>query len=180
MARRLASNVTIYTNGAKGLGEQLVPAFATDVGIKLDERPITRLEKGPTGSEVIVHLADGQSITEGFLVHFTFYYPEVLRSIHASYLINPLLENIHSPRSGSQTPDGGQWAFCASTITRADGPGGYQNYPALLRKQHPWSVCNRRLQHPAQGDITSRGNGHFRCRWGCNTAGDRPRPKLCC
>lgn len=70
MAKRLASKVTVYTNGAKDLGEQLVSNFATEVGIKVDERSITRLEKGSTEPQVIVHFADGQSITEGFLVSF--------------------------------------------------------------------------------------------------------------
>ena len=70
MAKRLASKVTVYTNGAKDLGEQLVSNFATDVGITVDERPITRLEKGSTEPQVIVHFADGQGITEGFLVRF--------------------------------------------------------------------------------------------------------------
>jgi hypothetical protein len=73
MARRLASNVTIYTNGAKDLGEQLASSLASDVGIKVNERLITRLEKGPTRAEVIVHLDDGLSVTEGFLVRLTFF-----------------------------------------------------------------------------------------------------------
>lgn len=70
MARRMTSNVTVYTNGAKNLNEQLVTALSGDVGIKVNEHPITRLEKGSTEPKVIVHLADGSSITEGFLVCF--------------------------------------------------------------------------------------------------------------
>lgn len=73
MAKRLASKVTVYTNGAKDLGEQLVSSLTTDVRFKVDERPIIRLEKGPTEPEVIVHFEDGQSITEGFLVSFPFF-----------------------------------------------------------------------------------------------------------
>ena len=74
MARRLTSNVTIYTNGTKDLGGQLVAKLDDDgdIGIKVDEHPITRLEKGPSGSEVILHLGNGSSIHEGFLVRSCF------------------------------------------------------------------------------------------------------------
>lgn len=81
MAKRLASKVTVYTNGTKDLGEQLVSNFATDAGIKVDERPITRLEKGSTEPQVIVYFADGQSVTEGFLVRFTVFFPTVVFSM---------------------------------------------------------------------------------------------------
>jgi hypothetical protein len=74
MARRLTSNVTIYTNGAKDIGGQIVASLTKDgdVGIKIDERPITRLEKGPSESKVIVHCVNGPSILEGFLVRSRF------------------------------------------------------------------------------------------------------------
>lgn len=93
MARRMTSNVTIYTNGAKNLSEQLVTALSGDVGIKVNERPITRLEKGPTEPKIIVHLADGSSITEGFLVRFRLLIP--MKSFAQSmpvHLINPALD----------------------------------------------------------------------------------------
>lgn len=78
MARRLTSNVTIYTNGAKDLDRQIVASLDNDgdVGIKVDERPITRLEKGPSESKVIVHFANGSSILEGFLVRSRFSFDE--------------------------------------------------------------------------------------------------------
>ena len=106
MARRLASKVIIYTNGAKDLSEQLVSSLGTDVGIKVDERPIARLEKGPTEPEVIVHFADGESITEGFLVNCSLFFSKALPSIHASlpYKLHCLLENSHSLRSRLTNP----------------------------------------------------------------------------
>ena len=75
---------------------------------------------------------------------------------------------------GSQTQDGGQWAFCASIIARADGGWRYQNYPAFSWKQCPWCICSWWFQLAAQGDITSRSNGHFQCCWDRNTAGGGP------
>ena len=74
MARRLTSNVTIYTNQAKDLGGRLVASLDLDgdAGIKVDERPITRLEQGQSESKVIVHFVDGSSILEGFLVRLRF------------------------------------------------------------------------------------------------------------
>ena len=152
MARRLASKVTVYTNGANDLGEQLVSGFATDIGIKVDDRPIIRLEKGPTEPKVIVHFADGLSITEGFLVCVKLFFSP-MESFARSLLslpCTPLARKVYTHGvSGPQTPDGGQWVFCASTFARINRAGGYQNHSALLRKQRPWSFCNRRLQHAA-------------------------------
>lgn len=111
MARRLTSNVTIYTNGAKGLGEQLVLGLTADVGIKVDERPIARLEKGATEPEVIIHLVGGLSITEGFLVRFTFAFliKRIARSILACLVLfsrkHALTEfQVHKPRTEINGP----------------------------------------------------------------------------
>ncbi len=69
MAKRLAPNITIYTDGAEELAQQTAQA-AVDDDIKVESRRITRLEKGAEGSTVVVHLDNGQTITEGFLVRF--------------------------------------------------------------------------------------------------------------
>lgn len=67
MAKRLASTVTIYTNGAGDLYEQILLGLnGTD--IKVDKRRIARLEQGSGQTRVIVHLEDGSDIGEGFLV----------------------------------------------------------------------------------------------------------------
>lgn len=69
MAKRLAPTVTIYTNGAEDLYEQIILGL-NGSEIKVDKRRIARLEQG-SGSEqtrVIVHLEDGTDIREGFLV----------------------------------------------------------------------------------------------------------------
>ena len=67
MAKRLTPNVTIYTDGAKELAQQTILA-AKDDDIKVEDRKITRLEKGAEESSVVVHLGNGDKITEGFLV----------------------------------------------------------------------------------------------------------------
>ncbi|KAI1105363.1 hypothetical protein F4804DRAFT_341243 [Jackrogersella minutella] len=69
MAKRLASKVTIYTDGADDLSDQIILNMGNDT-IEVDRRRITRLEKGAsTESEVIVHLADGTTVPQGFIVH---------------------------------------------------------------------------------------------------------------
>ncbi|MCJ1271571.1 hypothetical protein MMC22_011473 [Lobaria immixta] len=72
MAKRLAPTVTIYTNGAEDLYEQITLGL-NGSEIKVDKRRIARLEQGSEqGSEqirVILHLEDGSKIREGFLVH---------------------------------------------------------------------------------------------------------------
>ena len=67
MAKRLTSNVTIYTDGAEELAQQIVLA-AVDDDVKVDSRPIALLKNGAEKSSVVVHLGDGQQINEGFLV----------------------------------------------------------------------------------------------------------------
>lgn len=68
MAKRLAKDVTIYTDAAKNLSEQVAAAIGPS-DIRLDTRPISRLEKGASGAEVVLHFSDGsETRTEGFLV----------------------------------------------------------------------------------------------------------------
>lgn len=69
MALRLASEVVIYTESSGELSEALEKA-AGNSKIKVDIRPIARLVKGGTGSEVTIEFKDGTSSTEGFLVSF--------------------------------------------------------------------------------------------------------------
>lgn len=69
MARRLADTVTIYTDGAEELSEQIALLLNND-SLKVDRRELARLEKGnATRSEVVVHFKDGSSKSEGLLVH---------------------------------------------------------------------------------------------------------------
>ncbi|MCJ1247524.1 hypothetical protein MMC30_004738 [Trapelia coarctata] len=68
MARRLADNVTIYTDSNKSLSEQL----REDLGnshITVDARSITHLEKSTVGHAVIIHFDDLTTKTEDFLAH---------------------------------------------------------------------------------------------------------------
>ncbi|OBT38622.1 hypothetical protein VE00_10790 [Pseudogymnoascus sp. WSF 3629] len=67
MAKRLAEKVTIYSDGDQELGDQIKIAAGDE--IRVDNRRITRLQKGPIKSELIMHFADGKQKTEGFLVH---------------------------------------------------------------------------------------------------------------
>ncbi|MCJ1348977.1 hypothetical protein MMC31_007210 [Peltigera leucophlebia] len=68
MANRIVPIVTIYTDGAEELNEQIILAL-NGSDIKVDKRRITRLEPGSEQSRVKVHLEDGSIIHEGFLVH---------------------------------------------------------------------------------------------------------------
>jgi hypothetical protein len=66
MAKRLAEKVTIYSDGDQELGDQIKIAAGDEISV--DNRRITRLQKGPVKSEVVMHFADGEHKTEGFLV----------------------------------------------------------------------------------------------------------------
>ncbi|PIG89333.1 thioredoxin reductase GliT-like protein [Aspergillus arachidicola] len=68
MARRFADSVTIYTHGAEELSQALEDA-ADGTGIKVDKRPISRLVKGASKSEVQIVFKDLTIKTEGFLTH---------------------------------------------------------------------------------------------------------------
>lgn len=70
MTKRIAPIVTIYTDGAEELNEQIILAL-NGSDIKVDKRRITRLEPGSELSRVKVHLEDGSIIREGFLVRIT-------------------------------------------------------------------------------------------------------------
>lgn len=67
MAKRLADDVTIYTDGNESLADEFRKVLAKS-SIKVDTKPIERLEKGKVGAEVTVHFKDKSQQTEGFLV----------------------------------------------------------------------------------------------------------------
>ncbi|PYI01182.1 putative pyridine nucleotide-disulfide oxidoreductase [Aspergillus sclerotiicarbonarius CBS 121057] len=69
MAGRFARGVTVYTNGDGKVGEGLRGVVEGVSWLRVDERPIVRFEKGEVGMSVLVHLGDGESKMEGFLVH---------------------------------------------------------------------------------------------------------------
>lgn len=72
MAKRLARNVTIYTNGSSELESQIQTELGKDPVIKLDNRPVTRLERVDSKtSEVTVHFEDGKQVTHGFMVRIS-------------------------------------------------------------------------------------------------------------
>jgi len=70
MAKRLSDNVTVYTDGSVDLSEEIEAAVAVtgDGNIKVERRRVVRLERAESGSGVVVHLEDGTTVTEGFLV----------------------------------------------------------------------------------------------------------------
>ena len=70
MAKRLTGKVTVYTDGATSLAEQL-DGMAVDGEVVVERRAIARLEKSSHGTDVIVHFKDGEKVTEGFLVKDT-------------------------------------------------------------------------------------------------------------
>lgn len=79
MARRFTKKVTLYTNGANELAEQLKTELQKDKDgraglVTVNNQVISKLARGnKRESDVVVTLADGTSQTEGFLVseHFT-------------------------------------------------------------------------------------------------------------
>lgn len=69
MAKRLTEQVTVYTNGAEGLTNEIQAVLKGSIsGIRLDERKIAKLTKGEKETEVDVAFVDGETVTEGFLV----------------------------------------------------------------------------------------------------------------
>ena len=69
MARRLARNVVVYTDGADDVAEQVALGIKPGFNLTIERRSIERLSKGAGDSEVIVHLKGGEQQTQGFLVH---------------------------------------------------------------------------------------------------------------
>jgi thioredoxin reductase len=69
MALRLSKRVNIYTNGNGTLSEELKVAAKKNSNISIDNRAITRLEKGEENTDVIIHFADNTSVTESFIAH---------------------------------------------------------------------------------------------------------------
>ena len=67
MARRFTTTVTLYTDGAEELAHALKES-ASGTGIKVDNRKISKLVKGPGASDVQIVFQDGTQVTEGFLV----------------------------------------------------------------------------------------------------------------
>ena len=68
-AAQLTSSVTIYTNGAEELGQQITAASGDGEKPNIDTRSIKRIKKGPKGAEVVLEFEDGNKKTEVFLVH---------------------------------------------------------------------------------------------------------------
>ena len=71
MAKRLVDQVTIYTNGNKEQALALEEAIADLDGFKVNSRPVARLEKRERAQaelSIIIHLKDGTSVEEAFLV----------------------------------------------------------------------------------------------------------------
>ena len=74
MANRLSEAVTVYTDGAEELAEQISSDLKGSVsGIRVDKNHISKLAKGPEKSQVILTFEDGSERTEGFLVCWTWF-----------------------------------------------------------------------------------------------------------
>jgi hypothetical protein len=67
MARRLACEVTVYTDGALELSKTLAGPLAAE-GFELVSPNIARLSLGPEDHGITVELEDGTIHKEGFLV----------------------------------------------------------------------------------------------------------------
>ncbi|KAJ1712134.1 thioredoxin reductase GliT-like protein [Aspergillus flavus] len=68
MAKRFASTVTLYTDGAEELAQTLQES-TRGTGIKVNKKKISKLVKGHGASDVHVIFEDGTQVTEGFLTH---------------------------------------------------------------------------------------------------------------
>lgn len=70
-AKQLAGKVTIYTDGSEALAASLTAGLRPQEleHIVTDTRPITKLIKEPTATNVTIQFASGPNVTEGFLVH---------------------------------------------------------------------------------------------------------------
>lgn len=68
-AARFTESVTIYTHGADELELGLRAAQGSNQLFKIDNRRITRIEKGTGFADVVLHFEGGSTVTEGFLGH---------------------------------------------------------------------------------------------------------------
>lgn len=73
--KRFAKTVMIYTNGSDELFEELARTITNPQKMKINSQRIKCLEKCGAGGEVMVHLEDGTTRTEGFLGHIPFTKP---------------------------------------------------------------------------------------------------------
>ena len=69
MARRLAKNVVVYTDGADDVAEQVALGIKPGFNLTIERRSIERLSEGSSESEVILQLNGGEEQVQGFLVH---------------------------------------------------------------------------------------------------------------
>lgn len=70
MARRLAKQVVVYTDGADDVAEQVALGIKPGFNLTIERRSIERLSRGSGESDVVVHLNGGEEEqTQGFLVH---------------------------------------------------------------------------------------------------------------
>jgi hypothetical protein len=67
MAKNLAKQVTVYTNGADALEKEL-RLMAEQLSFALDNREIKSFARGAAESEVAITFTSGETVTEGFLV----------------------------------------------------------------------------------------------------------------
>jgi pyruvate/2-oxoglutarate dehydrogenase complex dihydrolipoamide dehydrogenase (E3) component len=72
MARRLAENVTVYTDGAVELSQTLSEPLKA-AGFEINTKRIVKLVKESKESEVTLHFEDGSTKKEGFLVGSKFF-----------------------------------------------------------------------------------------------------------
>ncbi|KAI1653946.1 hypothetical protein F4813DRAFT_372585 [Daldinia decipiens] len=68
-ASRFAKSITIYTHGSNELEHAIQEAQGSNQLFKVDNRSITRFEKGPGFADIIIYFEGGEKTTEGFLGH---------------------------------------------------------------------------------------------------------------
>jgi thioredoxin reductase len=71
-ALRISKEVTIYTFGNEDLAKDInviLKSSSPKPPMKVDARKITKLDKAPHRSEVVLYFEDGSQVTEGFLAH---------------------------------------------------------------------------------------------------------------
>lgn len=79
-ARRLVERITIYTDGDKALGEEIAGHVEDVDAVRIESGTIMKFEKaqeqnakaeGCKEAVIKVHLEDGRTITEGFIVRLS-------------------------------------------------------------------------------------------------------------